>query len=300
MSKPKNTIIPNIVDELLHERPYTFVELLKEMKKKTNSKFNPNTLNKILQEKYIKKGNLWSCEGAKYYEAEYEDRCLKHSKDLVHVLKFLREASLTQIAEQDFLLSQLYEEQTDNNDPETQETSDFGITKILDALKYNTIISYIPIDSRKKRIYDIDFSLDDYRAVKEHLESYPWLSKTLVEIMNNFLNYDKFLKERKKIIESEQFRHLSAKYYMSNRVSFYNKVTGEERCIEMSESEKNQFLELKTKCDLLAEKSLAYKIEMGAIKETMLQKFDYDIKKIIRSIEDVHMPLSGVCFSCPK
>jgi hypothetical protein len=185
----KNIERHQIVLELLSENRY----LLGDLQKAANIKHAKQLL-RILHEyeekglvQQTKKRGKWSLT-----DKEYEDRHLKHSRDLLPVLQFLRTAPLEKIARQEILLN----DKIKDNKYVEKDMIDFGqdkaeqgeilLAEIAPFMLANQAVSDLPRDTREEKATEFpsNFSIEQHYVVNERLKSgkYHYITNPFIPI----------------------------------------------------------------------------------------------------------------------
>jgi hypothetical protein len=209
------------VKRLLSKRRYKFNDL-----QQAAGIESPISLNRILKDMEIKGIAQQDKKRAPWYRSdiEYEvDRYLKHSLDLIPVLDFLRTVPFENIARQELLLKDAVKDNKYVEKPKVPFRCDKPeyLEAYWDKLKFFEHIdqthSYLPRDTRAEKEQEdtINFSIEQYCAVKEHLQHgiYHNITEPFNQIMQNYFEMDEFLRKRKNILNSEKYKQLEQTTY---------------------------------------------------------------------------------------
>jgi len=291
MPKKKGETRKKITD-LLSECSYSFKEL------KEKAEIHPYVLSRIL--KVLKAENIcnqtsqgkWCLKDVEYTTAEREDRNLKHSQGLVRALEFLRNAPVRQIIVQEMMLfSYVHGEHADFDVLREKNRALVESLRRLNEKVYPCFDSALIMQLNnwgKRDIVESKFSIEEYCAVRIHLASYKCISEAFKRILFAYVESDIFLEKIKILTASEEYRQLS---FRGAGLGGVEKLTAEER---------KKLEEYDKECNSLLDQSFDHKVERGLITTFTVDKFDGDIKRLIKSIERDNLPLAGECPFCPK
>ncbi|MDR0470248.1 MAG: hypothetical protein LBH79_00810 [Nitrososphaerota archaeon] len=262
------------------------------------AKIHPYVLSRILKDAqaeniYSKNSQgKWCLKDAKYTTAEHEDRRLKHSQGLVRVLEFLRNAPVRQIMVQEILLySYVHGEHADFEVLREKNCALVESLRRLSEKVYPCFDSALTMQLNnwgKRDIVKSDFSIEAYCAIRIHLASYKYISEAFKKMLFAYVESDVFLEKIKSLRASEEYRQLS---FRDTGLCGVEKLTAEER---------KKLEDYDKECHSLLDQSFDHKVERGLITKFTVDKFDGDIKRLIKSIVRDNLPLEGECPFCPK